>query len=368
MRPAFSSTTQAAAYGLLLLVVLFAPMLAVKKILPPREEAYAFQGYGIAPLPWIRQQVYEETNDIDVAFVGSSRLFHDIDTPYVQAELSHRLARPAIVRSICWGGGGYDMLYLISQDLLEHRRVKMIVFYDEDGEKFRNPAIPLFFRWSENSEALDGLPAKDRAIFYLAALIEAPRNILTLIRSEIPAEVVPARPTSFEIQYHSPNPATRLGSVATRRGFNPDFYVCAPFQPHAFPAKDGAARVSVYSEFEKDQWSFESRKLPAWQTHFARRFVAMAQAHGCRLVMLHLPGMNEKSLAKIQEREFWPAYLNSGLTMMGISGKNLFAGLADDEIYSLYFDPLHFNQNGQEFFTPIITPSLLSLYETNKNH
>jgi len=52
---------------------------------------------------------------------------------------------------------------------------------------------------------------------------------------------------------------------------------------------------------------------------------------------------------------------------MGISEINLFDSLTDDEITSLYFDPYHFNQNGQAFFTSIITPTLLSLYETNKN-
>ena len=111
MRPAFSSTKQAAAFALLLLVLLALPVVMGKNLLPPREEIYTFQGNGIGPWPWIRQQIYEETNDIDIAFIGSSRLLHDIDTPYVQAKLSQQLGRQAVVRSICWGG--QDMICFI---------------------------------------------------------------------------------------------------------------------------------------------------------------------------------------------------------------------------------------------------------------
>ena len=367
MRPAFSSTKQAAAFALLLLAILFLPVVMGKNLLPPREEIYTFQGNGIGPWPWIRQQIYEETNDIDIAFIGSSRLLHDIDTPYVQAKLSQQLGRQAVVRSICWGGAGYEMLYLIAGDLLEHRRVKMIVFYDEDGEKFRNPSIPLFFRWGDNSESLNGLPSKDRMVFYFAALIEIPRNLLALTRPEIPADVFSAQPNNFETTDLAPDPATRLGSVSARRGFNPDFATASPFQPHAPYANGAAANVSVYSESEKNKWSFEKKTLPAWQTHFARKFTALAQDHGCKLVMLHIPILDEKRSPRILEREFWPSFLNSNLTMMGIPETTLFAGLTDNEIESLYFDPNHFNQNGQEFLAPIITPTLILLYETIKN-
>ena len=87
------------------------------------------------------------------------------------------------------GGAGYDMLYLISQDLVKHRRVKMLVFYDEDGEKFRNPSVPMLFRWGDNAQDLGKLPVREKAVFYFAASVEMPRNILALLRPEIPADI-----------------------------------------------------------------------------------------------------------------------------------------------------------------------------------
>jgi hypothetical protein len=51
MRPAFSSTKQAAAFALLLLFVLLSPVLAGKRWLPPRECSYAVQGWDNGPYP-----------------------------------------------------------------------------------------------------------------------------------------------------------------------------------------------------------------------------------------------------------------------------------------------------------------------------
>ena len=124
MRPAFSSTKSATAFALLLLILLLSPVLAGKKFLPPRESAYASQSWGSGPYPWIEDQIFTETNAIDIVFIGSSHIFNAINTPYVQAQLSARLGRPAVVRTIAWGGAGYDGLYFITRDLLAHHRVK----------------------------------------------------------------------------------------------------------------------------------------------------------------------------------------------------------------------------------------------------
>src|SRR5580658_7362886 len=100
MRPAFSSTKQAAARALLLLFLLAAPWLAHKTFLPHREQTYSSQSIRFEKCPWAQKFIFEETNDIDIAFVGSSHLCAGIDTPYVQQKLSEQLGRPAVVRTI----------------------------------------------------------------------------------------------------------------------------------------------------------------------------------------------------------------------------------------------------------------------------
>src|ERR1017187_7687811 len=82
MRPAFASTQQTAAFALLLLLLLLSPVLAGKKFLPSREQAYATRSWGSAPFPWIQNQIFQETNAIDIVFIGSSHILQAVDTPY----------------------------------------------------------------------------------------------------------------------------------------------------------------------------------------------------------------------------------------------------------------------------------------------
>ena len=216
MRPAFSSTRTAAAFALLLLALLALPVVVGKNLLPPRAQAYAVQGWGNGPYPWIRNQIFEETNAIDIAFIGSSHLFNAIYTPYVQAQLSARLGRPAVVRTICWGGAGYDGLYLITQDLLAHRPVRLLVFYDENTG-VRNSQITTLFRFGDNAAVLPGLSPSEQSLLYCAALIGMPRNLLSLLRPNLPAPLVTAQTNYWTRISHSPNPATQLGCLPCAR-------------------------------------------------------------------------------------------------------------------------------------------------------
>jgi hypothetical protein len=372
MRPAFSSTRQAALFALLLLLLLTLPLLIKKDWLPPRDEIYAVQGYGIAPLPWIRQQIFQETNVIDIAFVGSSHMLHGIDTPYVQQELSKKLGRPAVVISVCWGGGGFDILYLIVQDLLQHRHAHLLVFCDEDGGKFRNPLIPVLFRYADNAGALDGLPIPDKAMFYLVSVMGMPRNLLMLLRHEIPAPLISSQPNAFETFFKAPNPALRLGTVASRCGFNPSLsyedgfpYFVDFILPHN---ENAATNFLSYSSANQKDFHFANSTLPAWQVHFARQFATLSQTNSCQLVLLHLPVIDQMRSPVIFEREFWPQFISSPLVLAGVPEATLFAGLTDEEVKKLYFNPVHLNQNGQKYFTACITPGLIKIYEASTNH
>ena len=154
MRPAFSSTQQAAAFALVLLLLLALPLLMGKKLLPPRVEIYTSTPAVLGPYHHLYRQIFEETNDIDIAFMSSSRMLHGVDAPYVQHALSQKLGRPAVVLTLSWDWSGFDANYFITRDLLQHRKVKMIVFCDESrvGD---NPhhAAPRWFRFGDDADA-----------------------------------------------------------------------------------------------------------------------------------------------------------------------------------------------------------------------
>jgi hypothetical protein len=73
MSAAFSSTRQAAAFALLLLLLLLLPALMGKSCLPPREQIYSSLPWGAGAFPYMRDQFFDEKEDIDIAFMGSSR-------------------------------------------------------------------------------------------------------------------------------------------------------------------------------------------------------------------------------------------------------------------------------------------------------
>ena len=365
MRPAFSSTKSAAIFALLLLLLLLSPVLAGKKFLPPRAQAYATRSWGSAPFPWIQNQIFEETNAIDIAFMGSSHMIHAVDTPYVQAKLGEKLGRPAVVRTLAWGGAGYDALYLIAQDLLAHRRVRMLVIYDENPLVSRNAQIPTLFRFGDNAAMLDGLPWSDRSLYYSAAIIGLPRNLLALFRSNLPVPLVSDPPNYWEQHYGSASTVKLLGATRSKLGFNYDFLSdhFTKFVPFTPRTKIGPADVETFSTGSKNDFEFGNVPLPAWQLHFARKLGELVRSNDCKLVLLSIPVLADAPVATIRERAFWPDVFQTAVTMIGVPPAKLFAGLTDEQLNWLFTNSAHFNENGMTYFTPLITPALLQAYD-----
>jgi hypothetical protein len=125
--------------------------------------------------------------------------------------------------------------------------------------------------------------------------------------------------------------------------------------------------VCIYGPDTKEKFAFSSTGLPPVQLYFARKLAALAQTHGCKLVVVHIPTFNERRSTVVSMPAFWPDALRVNVTMIGIPPATLFKGLSDDEIRKLYSNPLHLNQNGQDYFTALMTPNLVKIYES-QNH
>ncbi len=370
MRPAFASTREAAAFAFLLLIALLLPALLSKSLLPLRQELYAFKGWDTTgPHPYHYQLIFEEKGDIDIAFVGSSQIMHGIDTPYVQEALSKKLGHPATVRTLGWGGAGYDALYFITKDLLEHRQVKMIVFYDE-CQFFNkpNPLAPVWFRFGDDNASLAGLPLDRRLNYYFAAIIGMPKNLLSLVRSHRPADMSPKKMEAIDRITASDDPIKSLGSIGSHHGYNASMLYddYAPFVPYSPPHPLDPSDVRLNFGSPSDDFQFNGPPVPSWQLHFARKFAALAQEHGVKLVMLHMPVIKEKEneTAFVNERENWPKVLQADITMVGVPPAVFFKGMSDDNARQIFDDIVHLNKNGQDYFTHALTPRLLEIYAT----
>ena len=371
MRPAFSSTPQAAAFALLLLVLLVAPALLGKSTLPPREEIYSSIWWANGAFPYLDQQIFTEKGDIDIAFIGSSHIWNAFNTPYVQQQLSDKLGRPATVRTIGWGGAGYDELYFIAHDLLQNRKVRMLVFYDSYNAQDRpNPLASRWFRFGDDADALQGLPLRLQAEYYFAAIIGLPRDLLNLLRPNLPADLHSASTAYWENlpAARGENISSNLGALKEHVGFSADSDNPGSFEPYEPPVENRASDAVIYSPATRDQWEFAGHALPSWQLHFARRFAALGAEYGCKMVLVHVPAVDEMTAPVIRERQLWPETLQADIGMVGIPPAKLFSGMTDEDVKKLYADNFHMNKNGQAYFTAIMTPSLLEFYVDQVPH
>ena len=385
MSPAFSSARQAGAFALLLLGILLLPMLAGKSCLPPREQIYSSVPLLRGPYPYLHQQIFEEKGDIDIAFVGSSLMWVGIDAPYVQKELSATLGRNAEVRSLGWVFSGCDALYFIARDLLQNRKIRLLVIYDEDpGPDSPHSMSTRLFRFREHADALTGLPAKARAAYYFGAILGMPRNLLSLIRPNLGPDQSPAIQNYWETRYHTPDIPSRLGSVSAQRGFNDD-WPNPTFTEYTPRLTAQPSDVSIYSPATESVFRFHGRldtpnALRQWpltessaqtrgwatrslQFHFARKIAELALEHQTKLVFLHMPESTEMGSSVIQEPEFRPRELRGDVAMAGIQPSKFFQGMSAEDIRMLYYNDEHLNKNGQTYFTRLVTPALLKLYD-----
>jgi hypothetical protein len=365
MRPAFSSTRQAGAFVLLLLALLLAPALAGTKTLPSREAIYSSIWWENGDFPYMDGQIFCEQGDMDIVFMGSSHIWAAFDAPYVQEQLGKKLGRPAVVRTFGWGGAGYDEIYFVTQDLLAHRRVQMLVIDDDFNESdLPHMLAPRMFRFGDNAASLDNLPWSLKAAYYFGSIIGLPRNLMALVHTNLPADM--SATNYWQNHSDAENFAADLGAYTAKMGFrnSPDGEPepFARFTPATSPLQPV---ISVFSPATATNFLFSDNELPPMQFHFVEKLKELTSQHGCKIVIIHIPTFDERRATYISIPKNL-AGLHPEVAIAGIPPATLFNGLTDDEIRKLYSDSVHLNENGQRYFTTIMTPALLKLYESQK--
>jgi hypothetical protein len=366
LAPAFSSRRQALALALLLALLVALPALMASTGLLKRRDVYSEIAWDYGAFPWFQQQIFDQKSGVDMAFLGSSHILFDVDTPYVQRKLSQQLGRPAEVFTMGWTWPGFDTVYTIAHDLLEHRKVHTLVIYDENGlQPLDDLPHVQSWRWfvmGEAPEAFRGLPLTFQARLYGGAVLGMPRHLLSLARRNLPDDPLHTPPNVWTTRFHAPNPAEYLGSMRARLfiGMDPNF---APYHP---PGTATSADVAIYSPETREAFWLKGDPARPYQLYFARMLAKLCAERGTQLVFLHLPIYSEAAEKLIPERRVWSEELGAPAEMVGIPPTKLFAGIPPSDLAKLYIDGDHFNLNGQQLFTPLITPALLKVYANAK--
>lgn len=374
MQPAFSSTRQAIGFSLLVSIIILLPAIAARTGWFKIEGRYPSISIARGGVPTLQQEIFDNTNTVDVACVGSSRML-TIDTPFLEHEFSEHLHHPAKVFTLGWNWSGFDILYFVVRDLLRQRHVRMLVVNDETQRTAKPGQIEYVFRqhsyphrlatywyWRGQDVVALGLldlPLKDVIAAYGAAIIDLPRYLLDWARPSLPFNL----PRCPPMQQFVANRGAALWAWGW--GESPETF--SAYDVREFPA--APADVVVYSDATRAMFTFTGPPRDAYAEYFAKELTRLCQEQGTKLVVLHMPSPTEGQQVTIPDPQHWSQDFGAPVELIGIPGIKLFAGRAPAEVRKLFFsDELHLNKNGSDLLTRLITPTLLQFYDASTNH
>jgi hypothetical protein len=345
VRPAFSSRTATSAFIGLILFLLALPILITLTGQVERQISYELMSEEHGGYSFMRSEIFESGDEIDMLFIGSSIQWNAIDTPIVQESLSLALGRQARVVSFGFNFNGIDVPYYILRDLLERKRVHVVVLSlprlpYHDGP---NPTTYKFVRHGEFNDVASRLPVKYRAAQYAGSVLRSPHDILSMVR---------------------PN-GTRESRFAADLGANKEFMGMGRNREtfrHFAPPHAGVPPASVVHAATSNGIQFSHEDLPFYQDFYLAEIVRLLDENKARLVILNVPQYNERGNSVIQERVNLKKRFGRNLSVVGIAPTELFSGLSESDVELLHCDPYHFNANGSAFFTSTIAPALVDLF------
>lgn len=347
LRPAFGSNAQALWFLILVIFALVLPKIITNFNLISRADSYDIMSENNGGYIFIKDEIFHQKDDIDILFIGGSVIWNAVDTPQVQKALSEELGRPAKVVTFGFNFNSIDIPYTQLRDLLERRRVRMVVFSIPRLSWTKGPSTLAykFLRYDENRDVVDGLSPESRISLYACNVLRSPRDLLTIVRQN-PSMVSPY--------------SKDLGAFKKAEGMvqNPE-----TFQRFTPPSPVFSSSDLIYSSKTQADFYFTNAQLSAHQDHYLNKLVELLKEKKTPLVMLNVPQYSEKHSNKIIELQDWSKRTGTEIPLIGIAPTVLFKGLNEQEVEKLHCDPEHFNKNGNEYFTRTVLPAILEVYE-----
>ncbi|MDE1178123.1 MAG: hypothetical protein PW789_16215 [Edaphobacter sp.] len=348
MFPAVWSNKHAVALIVVIATLLSLPVLMHVVGLPPRGSVYSGIRVETGTGPQDEFTIFEEKGPVDILFVGSSLLVRGVDRDYIQQQLSAQLGRPARVRYLALKWQGLDMQYMLMRDFLEHHAAGMVIMnMPTDALIGDSPHIQAYrwMRWGEFPQSTAGLAMRERLAIYGAEVLGAPRQIVNYIR---PNRLVT-----------DPAMVAKLGSQSDYGavGYFGGPFVPEPRTPPAFAPASMIAQGAGDANFD-----FHGKPLGPYHQYWARKIGDLVKQYHVPFAMLHIPEDTEKGSITVPERMYWPEVMGvPDAPVIGLPSATLFHSTPSAEVDNYYYDQ-HFNDNGREFFTRAVTPTILQLF------
>lgn len=342
----FSSKPQALGFAALVIFFLALPALLSAFNAPSREAAYAGGGKNFDSFHI--KELFEKKDPVDIAIIGLSTVWVGIDSGRLEERLASRLGRKATVFTLGANHVGEDLVYVMAKDLVEHRRVKMVILAPPPRRQpASHPHIHYLLQYGVHRDSWEGLTPLEQARFYALCVLGAPRQALSVLRADI---------QRGPKQFLAANNGTWIRELGWEDKTGEKFVSnkIEPFteDPRAFIHMKGV---------NEDRIEFNEVMSP-YQEYFFRKTIEVLKENGVKVALLYLPLHDERKLEKIPIRAAYEDTLGLNVPIIGMEPARLFAGRSDTEIQSLYYNKNHFNRNGTEFFTGAITPAIIGSY------
>jgi hypothetical protein len=265
----------------LALFLLAALIALIGMVLLPQDKYLRYQSLNdgsIANAYWIYERIHFDPTPIDIAFIGTSRTGRSIQTKRLEEDLA-RAGVTAKAANFFIFKNGRNMHYAIAKELLEHRKVKLLVLEMTEAED-RTPHPDFVFL----ADPIDivGAPMFIN-LRYLSDLARLPGRQFDLFAQTIQEKLRLGTPDFVPPPYQGPNldGAEFMVDVSGRRHYF--------LQEHSLAQMETLRREQDSRETPAvlpARWNWLEYRYPRL---YIARILELAARNGTKVVFLYIP-------------------------------------------------------------------------------
>jgi hypothetical protein len=251
---------------------------------------------------YMKKEVFETDGDIDVLFLGSSVLWNAIDAKQVENALSESLGRKATVVVLGFNFNALDIPYAVMRDLVERRRVRLVVFSVPRLPFTEGPSTTSykFLRYSDHPEVVADLSLQSKVSLYACNVLRSPNDLLFMVRPDRSAQ------SRF---------ADELGANKELMGMERDPETFLHFAP---PVPAIPVSELIFSESSNDNFVFTNDELGSHQDAYMRHLERLLRERDIPLAMLNVPQYSERANDKVVGRFDWSKRFGREIPLIGV--------------------------------------------------
>jgi hypothetical protein len=261
--------------------VLCALVTLIGMVLLPQDKYLRYQALNdgsVANAYWIYERIHFDPTPIDIAFIGTSRTGRSIQSKRLEEDLARTGVTAKAVNFFIFKNGR-NMHYAITKELLEHRKVKLLVVEMTEAED-RTPHPDFVFL----ADPLDiiGAPMLIN-LRYLSDLARLPGRQFDLFAQTIQENLKLGTPDFVPPPYQGPNldGAQFMVDISGRRHYF--------LQEHSFAQMEALRREQDARETPEvlpPRWNWLEYRYPRL---YIARILDLAARHGTKVVFLYIP-------------------------------------------------------------------------------